>query len=642
MTQSRRLVAIMFTDMVGYTALMQQNEPLAVQQRDKSRKILEDALKKYEGKLLQHYGDGTLSVFNSALNAVKSSIEIQTLNRNKKIDMRIGLHTGDVMFDETGVYGDSVNVASRIESLSVTGSIFISEKLFNEINNQGIEAKPLGYFELKNVKQPMQVFAVANPGIVIPSRDEVKGKVKQTLNSIAVLPFASLSSDPENEFFCDGITEELLNVLAKIEGLQVISRTSSFAFKGKNEDVREIAAKLNVQKVLEGSVRKAGNKVRITAQLINAADGYHLWSESYDRNFEDIFELQDDISRSIANKLRKNFSTSDHEKPLVKVPTENMEAYKKYMQGIHYSSKQNIPDVMRGLQCFNEAVALAPNFVNPYFNITEMNAFFAIAGIISVGEAARICAKAAAKAMQIDPVNAWSQLAAGISAFSFEWDMEKAERCLERAIALNPNLGIAHLYLGWFRLVMLQRERIEEPLRNAYRLDPMNGLAVGAAAEISFLSGKFDAAVNYSDEALAADRNNDYAAAIKALVIGFEGDWNKAIEIIKPLYEKEPDFNFAITFLGFAYAKSGQSEKAKEFISILEEKQKRPDTPALHHLLAVLYLAIGDKERFYDYYEVSMRSKVISCLYYYNSPMLTEVAGEQRIIKLRKEYGLPV
>jgi len=576
------------------------------------------------------------------LNAVKSSIEIQTLNRSEKIKMRIGIHTGDVMFDDTGIYGDSVNVASRIESLAITGAVFISEKLFNEISNQGIEAKPLGYFELKNVKQPMQVFAVSNPGIVIPSRDEVKGTVKQSLNSIAVLPFASLSSDPENDFFCDGITEELLNVLAKIEGLQVTSRTSSFAFKGKNEDVREIAAKLNVQKILEGSVRKAGNKVRITVQLINAADGYHIWSESYDRNFEDIFELQDDISRAIANKLRKNLSASDHEKPLVSVPTENMDAYKKYMQGIHYGTKQSIPDAMKALQCFNEAVALEPNFVNPYFNIIDMNAFFADAGIISIREADKICRDAATKAMQIDPMNAWSQLAAGIIAFYFDWDMEKAESYLEKATELNPNLAIAHLYLGWFRLVTLQRDRIEEPLRSACRLDPMGAQTVGSAGEICLLAGKFDAAIEYCNEGLANDPNNDYAAAIKSFVIGFQGDWNKAVEMIKPLYDREPDFNFAITFLGYAYAKSGQIEKAKELIAVLEEKQKSPGTPDLYHLLALLYLAIGDKEKFYEYYEVSMRSKLIKCLHCYNSPLLTEVAGEERIIKLRKEYGLPV
>ena len=246
MPPSRQLAAIMFTDIVGYTALMQKNEQLAIQQRDRTRKNLDTALAKYGGKLLQHYGDGTLSVFNSAINAVRSATEIQTVNRQDKIEMRIGIHTGDVMFDDNGIYGDSVNIASRIESLAVPGAVFISEKLFTEIINQGIEAKPLGYFELKNVKQPMQVYAVSNPGLVTPSRDEVKGKVTQIPNSIAVLPFASLSSDPENEFFCDGITEELLNVLAKIEGLQVTSELS-LAFKG-NRGVREIAAKLNVRK----------------------------------------------------------------------------------------------------------------------------------------------------------------------------------------------------------------------------------------------------------------------------------------------------------------------------------------------------------------------------------------------------------
>jgi TolB-like protein len=632
----------MFTDMVGYTAMMQQNEPLAIQQRNQARKILEDALGKFDGKLLQHYGDGTLSIFASPLNAVKSATEIQTLNKQHKVDMRIGIHTGDVMFDENGIYGDSVNIASRIESLAVPGSVFISEKLFNEITNQGIEAKPLGYFELKNVHHPMQVYAIINPGVIVPSRDEVRGKIKQTLNTIAVLPFSSMSADPENEYFCDGLAEELINVLSKIEGLQVTSRTSSFAFKGKNTDVREIAAQLSVQKIIEGSVRKSGNKVRITVQLINAADGYHFWSESYDRNLEDIFEVQDDISRNIANKLRQNLANSDHEKSLVKVPTENMEAYKKYMQGIHYEVRQNIPDVMYALECFNEAVRLEPNFVNPYFNIAEMNVFFAHAGVITVEMAAANCGAASSRAMQIDPMNAWSQLTAGINAFFFEWDMPKAERYLENSIELNPNLELAHRYLAWYRLVMLQRDRIEEPLRVSTRLDPMNGLAIGTAAEICLLAGKFDVALSYCEEGLQVDPNNGYAAAIKAFVVGFLGDWDQSIAILEPLYNAEPDFNFAIFFLGYSYAKAGQKEKAKTFISILEEKQKTPNTPALHHLLSLLYLGIGDKPKFYEYYEIGMQKKLFTCLHYYNSPLMAEVAGEERLINLRRKYGLPV
>src|SRR5687767_10139480 len=640
---TRQLAAIMFTDMVGYTALMQENEQLALEKRRRNKTIFEESLNKYHGTLLQHYGDGTLSINSSAVNAILSAIEMQTLSRQEKIDMRIGLHIGEILKDENGIYGDSVNVASRIESLAVPGSIFISEKLYDDVkNHESIHAKLIGYFDLKNVKQTVQVYAISNAGIVVPSRDEVKGKVKELLNSIAVLPFASLSSDPENMFFCDGMTEELLNVLSRIDGLQVTSRTSSFAFKDTKEDIREIAAKLNVKKILEGSVRKSGNKVRITVQLINAADGYHLWSESYDRNFEDIFELQDDISRNIANKLRSNLSSSDHAQQLVSVPTENMEAYRKYMQGMHYRNIQNMDAVMKSMQSFHEALALDPNFINPLFSIVEMNTFFTDAGIIGAEQAARICGDAAKKSMQIDPKNALSQLITGVNAFYFEWEWAKANRCLEKAIEINPNLVMAHIFLSRLRLIMQQKDIIEEPLRNAYHLDPMGGMTLGNAGEICFLAGKPDLALEYINEALAIDPNNGYAEAYKAFVIGFKGDWNTAVQMLLPLYHLDNEFNFAITYFGYAYAKSGQFEKASEFISKLEEKQKNPESPPLHHLLALLYLAIGEKERFYECYEESMRRKIIYCLYYYQSPLLAEVEGEERLINLRKQYGLPV
>ena len=638
---TRQLAAIMFTDMVGYTALMQQNEPMAVQQRDKSKKILEDALEKFEGKLLQHYGDGTLSIFSSALGAVKSAIEIQTLNRQSQIEMRIGIHTGDVMFDDTGIYGDSVNVASRIESLAAAGAVFISEKLFNEISNQGIEAKPLGYFELKNVKQPIQVYAVSNPGINIPTRDEVKGKVKQTLNSIAVLPFASLSSDPENEFFCDGITEELLNVLAKIDGLQVTSRTSSFAFKGKTEDVREIAAQLNVQKVLEGSVRKAGNKVRITAQLINAADGYHIWSETYDRSLEDIFAVQDDIGREIANKFRINLNEDTHVNEMVKPPTENLEAYKKYLQGIHYWNKQTMEGTMLALQCFHEAVAIEPGFVSPYYNIVYMTSYFPYFGMMSLKEARSICTLAADKAMKIDPNNARSQLAAGINSFFFEWDMESALRYIKKAIELNPNLAEAHFILGWYRMVMQQRDLMDEPLLTAYRLDPIGGETVPGLAEIYLWAGNMDAATHYIEEAIRDNPESMYACSIKAIVTGCKGNWKDALKLIRPWGDVMPDVPLMTAFVAHAEGMTGERERPLQVISTLLELEKQEGCPPLSPLIALIYLSLGYKENFYVHYEKAMKEKMLFCLYLYNSPLLTAVNGEERIKKLRRDYNLP-
>ncbi|HLG39861.1 MAG TPA: adenylate/guanylate cyclase domain-containing protein, partial [Chitinophagaceae bacterium] len=305
----RQLAAIMFADMTGYTAMMQDDEKKAKTLRDRQRHVLETLIPAHNGKIIQYFGDGTLSVFSSATDAVKCAIKIQDeLQKEPKVLLRIGLHSGDISYDKEGVYGDSVNLASRIEALSVPGAVLISDKVFDEVKNQSdIKTTALGKFNLKNVKRQVEVYAVANEGLIIPTPAQTGVKAGAE-KSIAVLPFVNMSTDPENEYFSDGISEEILNALTKVEGLQVTARTSSFSFKGKNEDVRQIGNKLGVATVLEGSVRKAGKKIRITAQLINTTDGYHIWSENYDSDLEDIFEVQDEISLKIVNRLKENFA----------------------------------------------------------------------------------------------------------------------------------------------------------------------------------------------------------------------------------------------------------------------------------------------------------------------------------------------
>lgn len=314
----RQLAAILFVDMAGYTSHMQDDEQLARVKRSRMKDALENNIIEHNGKILQNYGDGALCIFSSAVSAVLFAIQVQQELRNEPVvDVRIGVHTGDVDLVEDAIYGDSVNLASRIESLATPGSIFISGKVFDEIKNQKqIATLELGYFELKNINQPVQLFAIANTGLVVPPRTKIIGKTKPPTDRMAVLPFVNMTADPENEFFSDGMTEEIVNALSQVEGLKVASRTSSFAFKGKNDDIREIGKQLNVDKILEGSVRKAGNKVRITAQLINATDGYHIWSENYDRSLSNIFELQDEISNLIADKMKKKSPVSSRTTPL--------------------------------------------------------------------------------------------------------------------------------------------------------------------------------------------------------------------------------------------------------------------------------------------------------------------------------------
>ncbi len=266
----RLLAAIMFTDMVGYTALMQEDEQKAKQNRDRHRRILQESIATHQGKILQYYGDGTLCIFNSSIEAVDSAIKIQQeLQTDPNIPLRIGIHSADIVYDEEGVYGDGVNVASRIEGLAVAGSVLISDKVFDDLkNHHEISTVSLGAFDLKNVKNPLELYAISNKGLIVPTVDEIKSQHGNKEKSLAILPFVNFSSDPENEFFSDGISEAIINTLTQIEGLYVTARTSSFAFKGQNKDIRELGKVLGVAYILEGSVQRYENKIRVTAQLI--------------------------------------------------------------------------------------------------------------------------------------------------------------------------------------------------------------------------------------------------------------------------------------------------------------------------------------------------------------------------------------
>jgi len=633
----------MFTDMVGYTALMQENEQLAIQKRDRNKKIFEDALAKYDGKLLMYYGDGTLSIFTSAVNAVKSAIEIQTLNlQDPKIDVRIGLHIGDVMFDDTGIYGDSVNIASRLETLAVPGAVFISEKLFEEIQNQqGIDAKPLGYFELKNVKQPMQVFAVSNPGIVVPSREDVKGKVKQTLNSLAVLPFASLSSDPENEFFCDGMTEELINVLSKVNGLQITSRTSAFAFKGKNEDVREIAGKLNVQKVIEGSVRKAGNKIRVTVQLINAADGYHFWSETYDRSLEDIFQIQDDVARAIANKMRENLNTEQHQSQLSKAPTDNLEAYKLYLKGIQLWDRADLLQQKLAMECFIEARKLDPKFAAPSAYLAVYYSFFAQTGHMSASEALRLANENAARAMSIDPENP-TALAALAMLKLYQWEWNEGFELVKRALAFNGSDPMIHLIAAEYYLLFDDNEKEIDHAQKSYELDPLSANNLGQAARHFIFAGKIAEGLKMAEDAMTLDPQNLVSRNMHAYALALSGNPQRALDEVKATHKITGDFPLVLMSMGFIYCILGEKEKALEIISKIEGMMQANPEMHLDYAVAFVSLHAGDMKKFYIAFDRGIERHSLWLVQFYSTTMMKLVWYDEHVVASRKKLGLPV
>lgn len=638
----RQLAAILFADITGYTALMQENEQLARLKRKRLKEVLESTIVKFNGKILQYYGDGSLSIFNSAIDAVQCAINIQQqLQQEPKVELRIGIHTGDVIIEDEAIYGDGVNLASRIESMAVTGAIFISEKVFDEIKNQeNIQTRELGYFELKNVKQPVHIFAIANNGMVVPSRDEVKGKTKQPTNRLAVLPFVNMSADQENEYFSDGITEELLNALTKVDGLQVTSRTSVFAFKGKNDDVRDIGIKLNVDKILEGSVRKSGNRVRITAQLINAADGYHIWSESYDRNLTDIFEVQDEISAIIANKMRENLTATQKAAQLVKPATSNVTAYTHYLKGLHFWNKLTPADARKAIENFEQATTLEPTYAQAYAMMAAAYGYLGGSGQMSSHKAFELVHRYADKALQIDSSTAEGYIAKATAYLFYEWNWQAAYDVLQKAMQLNPAATSAYQLLGYYYIIVGQKEQAVKTLEEAVQMDPLSPVMNHYLGNMYIFSERYDDTIRQCDKVLEMHPQMRICIEMKGWATGLKGDWEEALKLFQEVYRLTNHPLKGLAGLGFAYAKLGQREKAMECMHKIQQRQiEEPEAVTEGDLIAI-HFALGDMDKAFYYIERYIERRIAPASYFLRYPAFKELWKDPRFEELMKRVGV--
>jgi len=375
MTEHRQLAVVLFADIAGYTALMHEDEGTALQILQHFKEELFTTVKKNEGEIIQYFGDGCLMVFDNAANAVMSAKSIQENLRNEpKVPVRIGIHLGDVLYREGNIFGDCVNIASRIESMGVPGAILFSDAIKKQIKNKPeFIVSSLGEFEFKNVEEPMEIFALSNAGFPVPDPLYVNGKFKDggPAKSVAVLPFDNLSKDPEQEYFSDGMAEEILNSLSHIKELKVAGRLSSFQFKDKNISLKEIGEKLAVKTVLAGSIRKQGTRVRITVQLINIKDGFQLWSGKYDREFNDIFSIQEEIALAVTEELKLKLLKKDREL-ILKTHTQNTEAYDEYLKGKFYLNRRG-PYILTAMKHFQKATELDPEFALPFVGIADGN-----------------------------------------------------------------------------------------------------------------------------------------------------------------------------------------------------------------------------------------------------------------------------
>ena len=569
--KTRRLAAIMFTDIVGYTALMQKDENAAADKRAHHREEFEQYHKKYNGEILQYFGDGTLSVFQSGVEAVECAIEIQrALKKGEPVPLRIGLHMGDIVFDGTDIYGDGVNFASRIESMGVAGAILLSGKLDDELKNQQqISTQSLGYFELKNISKPVEVFAVTNDGIKIPARSELKGKQTELTKTIAVLPFVNMSSNEDNEYFSDGMTEEIINALAKIKDLKVTSRTSSFFFKNKNIPIPQIGKELNVSTILEGSIRLSSNKMRITAQLINVKDDTHYWSESFDRSIDDIFAVQDEISLLIADKLRENLGHFEIGDKLIDAPDISVEGYKKYLKGRFKIYKFNNIDTEKGILILDEVIHEYPKFIFSYITIHQAYSFLGVIGFLDAAEAFGKGKYYLDKAIELDENLPECQYnLAGIT-FWQGWDLDATYQHLNKALELRPGYAEAYYSLGSALASAKNFEAGLKYIERGVQLDPLSPIGRYMQGLIFYYQEKYEDAVSSFEKSISLDSDFTMSKVLMGSALLLNGQVEKSLAVYQNLPENLND----LSKLGGAtviHASQGDIEKADAGIAQLQ------------------------------------------------------------------------
>ncbi|HYV92603.1 MAG TPA: adenylate/guanylate cyclase domain-containing protein [Chitinophagales bacterium] len=639
MSSVRQLAAIMFTDIEGYTALMNKDEQAAMERRQRHREVFEKTTTDYEGKILQYYGDGTLSIFSSAVNAVSAAVEMQKqFLQSPHVPLRIGIHLGDINYDDSGVYGDGVNIASRIESLAVSGAVFVSDKVSDEIRNHPlITTVSMGAFELKNVSRPVEVFAVSSEGLTVPHRAELKGKTAEPKNKLAVLPFVNMSNDPDNEYFSDGIAEELINALTKIDGLQVTSRTSSFTFKGKNQDVREIGRTLDVGKVLEGSVRKAGNRVRITAQLINAADGYHLWSETFDRNLDDIFQVQDEISGIIANKLREQFSARQE---AAEEPVSNMEAYQLYLKGLFYFNKGTPDDFRKAIDLFEQAVALEPTFANAWAMISSTYSELTYHGNANYNEVIEKVKKASQRAIELDSNHPQAYLSTAMMELYFEFNFENAWKNIRKAMDLSPNSSEVHYVASHYFMVINDKKRMVEEAELALQTDPLSLMKNNHLGEAMMSAERLDEAEKQFEKTLEMDPKWRTPLRNLALIALGRGEYEKCLEIFEQIRMAVNQPGKGVTGSACALGLLGRKEEALVYVHQLEERNKADSSITLEGEMAIIYAGMGEMDIVFQYLNAAFEKRGGNLFFSLRYPLRTLLIKDQRYWQVLEKMGL--
>jgi adenylate cyclase len=529
----RRLTAILAADVAGYSRLMAADEEgtLAALKRLR-REVADPKIEQHRGRIVNTAGDGLLSEFASVVDAVRCAVEVQRemaarntgVQAERRIDLRIGINLGDIMIDDNDIFGDGVNVAARLESLAEPGGICVSRVVRDQVRDKlAITFEDMGEQQVKNIARPVRAYrallaeTAGRPSIL---SEAVAPWALPDRPSIAVLPFHNVSGDPEQEYFVDGITEDIITALSKWRWFLVIARNSTFAYKGKSVDLKEVGRELGVRYILEGSMRRSGQRVRISSQLINIDTGTHLWAERYDRDLTDIFSVQDDITSRVAAAIEPALSRAEIQRVIAKRP-EHMGAWDYCQRGFWHVHKGTRTEGITAHGFFKQALALDPNLADAHLGLAR--ALIVQWDYGSVEDFAPFVRQARESALQAVALDSENPQAQYVLAQTSLWagDARAAIAHARRAIELNANFALGHFYLGIALSLDGRHEEALEAIETGWRLSPRDPRAstwLANKARVFYHLGRYEEAIN---TALSARRVRPHAYGALVLIASY-------------------------------------------------------------------------------------------------------------------------
>ncbi len=646
----RRLAAIMFTDTVGFSAAAESDESGALRRLGEQSELVRPVLEAFQGRKIKSTGDGFLVEFDSALRATECAIEIQRRLHDRRsqahavpMDVRIGIHVGDVEEADDDILGDAVNIAARVEPLADPGGICISGAVFDQVHDKiSNTLERLPPTALKNLRYPIDLYRVTLPWWT--PRPEPSSPPPSRL---AVLPLANISPEAKDEYFADGLTEELISVLSQISGLRVIARTSVSQYKATSKPVPQIGRELGVASILEGSVRKSGNRLRITLQLIDAASQEHTWSETYDRDLDDIFAIQQDIAERTAATLKVRLVPAERE-ALRQRPTTNLGAYQLYLQGIRTLRRHreearlhSAEEAAQLIRSFEEAIRLDPRFSQAHSRLAD----FLIGGsgpAIPRTEGNARARELVEKALELDPTSSDAHTARGDLAQYADRDWIRAETEFRKAIELNPSDSLAHFSYG---MLLWRLQRFDEAVgsfRTAIELDPLDLFGRGWLSIIKLRMGDPSDAVALAEMELRHMPGNPFPHLLLSAVqyqTGGPEALRKELSLIGDV-TTDPALRWMLFWRAVFRAEIGEPVEAQQLLARMEAISKK--IPVSFADIAGLYLTLDQKEPAIALLVRDFESgdKLLSESYFWAH--FDAVRDDPRFIGLLEKLGLPL